>query len=130
MNQPKDVRVLLVEDEVLVRMFAVDALEDGGFKVDQAGSGADALTLLRAHVNDITAVVIDLGLPDVQGDEVAAEMRKLRADMPILIASGRSERELRDKFFGDARVAVLTKPYTSSLLLDALASIGVKGAAV
>src|SRR5262245_55654436 len=78
MSEPMEARVLLVEDEVLVRMFAVDALEDGGFKVDQAGNAADALTLLRARLSEITAVVIDLGLPDRQGDEVAAEIRRLR----------------------------------------------------
>jgi hypothetical protein len=43
-----------------------------------------------------------------------------------LIASGRSEREIRDRFAQDQRIGVLVKPYTSSMLIDALESVGVK----
>lgn len=117
-------RILLVEDEVLVRIFAVDALEDAGFSVEQAGTAADALQMLN-NLPGVSAAVVDLGLPDRSGDQLAAEMRKLRAELPILIASGRSERELKDHFAGDGRVAILVKPYTASMLVEALRSLGV-----
>jgi len=119
--------VLIVEDEILVRMFAVDTLEDGGFQVEQAGSGAEALAKVHALRDGVLkAVVIDLGLPDRSGDEVAAEIRAALADVPILIASGRSERELKERFAVDGRVAIMVKPYTGPNLIDALASLGVK----
>ena len=117
--------VLIVEDEVLVRMFAVDALEDGGFKVEQAGNGAEALEKVQALGSQLKAVVIDLGLPDRPGDEVAAEIRTTLADVPILIASGRSERELKERFAVDGHVAIMVKPYTGPMLVDALAALGV-----
>ncbi|MGH8178091.1 MAG: response regulator [Steroidobacter sp.] len=119
-------RILIVEDELLVRMFAVDALEDAGFSVTQAGDAAEALVALNASLNEFAAVVVDLGLPDRSGDLLAADIRALRADLPILIASGRSERELKDRFAGDKHIAILVKPYTSQLLIDALESLGVK----
>lgn len=119
-------RVLIVEDELLVRMFAVDALEDAGFDVLQAGDAVEALNALRQAADSFTAVVVDLGLPDRSGDQLAAEIRSLRADLPILIASGRSERELKDRFAGDKQVGILVKPYTSVLLIDALELLGVK----
>lgn len=122
-------RILIVEDEVLVRMFAVDALEDAGFQVDQAANGAEALALLTKFVNEISAVVIDLGLPDRPGDEVATQMRTIRADVPILIASGRSEKELRERFTLTGRVGVMVKPFTGPMLVAALENIGVHGAA-
>src|SRR5262245_31919166 len=90
--------VLLVEDEVLVRMFAADALEDAGATVEQAGTGAEGIAKLQAQSNTFAAAIIDLGLPDRMGDEVASAIRALRADLPILIASGRSERELHQRF--------------------------------
>jgi len=117
--------ILFVEDEALVRMFAVDSLEEAGFRVEQAGSGTEALARLRELQSEVAAIVIDLGLPDRPGDEVASEMRALLAGVPILIASGRSERELRQRFSVDERVAIMVKPYTGPMLIEALASLGV-----
>ena len=116
--------ILLVEDEFLVRLFAVDVLEDAGFRVLQAETADEAIKALR-ETPDALAAVIDMGLPDRPGDQLASEVRALRADLPIVIASGRSGRELRERFARQQRVAVLVKPYTAELLLDALAEVGV-----
>jgi DNA-binding response OmpR family regulator len=118
-------RVLLIEDEVLVRMFAVDALEDAGLTVEQAGTGAEGLAKLEAQLATIAAVIIDLGLPDRPGHDVARQMRALRSDLPLLIASGRSERELEQQLASDPHVRFLVKPYTTSMLLAALEALGV-----
>ena len=115
--------ILVVEDELLVRMFAVDALEDAGFRVLQAETAAQALQALHG-APEVRAAIIDMGLPDRAGDLLAAEIQALRADLPIVIASGRSGRELRERFAGNQRITILLKPYTASLLLDALAAAG------
>lgn len=121
-NRPP--KVLLVEDEVLVRMFAVDALEDAGATVEQAGTGAEGLALLQAHPGNFAAAIVDLGLPDRPGDQIAAAIRAVRADLPLLIASGRSEHELQQRFAGDSRVGFLTKPYTAAMLVSELRQLG------
>lgn len=121
-------RILIVEDEVLVRMFAVDSLEDAGFKVEEAANGAEALQAVTRFRGQLAAVVIDLGLPDRAGDEVAAEIRSALTDIPILIASGRSERELKERFAVDSRIAIMVKPYTGPMLIEALGSLGVRAA--
>jgi CheY-like chemotaxis protein len=123
-NDVPTAAVLVVEDELLVRMFAVDALEDAGFRVLQAGTAAEALQALQGSP-DVRAALVDIGLPDRTGGELAREIHALRPDLPIVIASGRSGRELRDTFAGNQRVTVLVKPYTASLLLDALTDAGV-----
>ena len=106
-------------------MFAVDVLEDSGFKVSQAGDAAEALAALGQADHQLKAVIVDLGLPDRPGDQLATDMRALRSDLRIVIASGRSERELKDRFASDPGVAILVKPYTASMLLDALSSLGI-----
>jgi DNA-binding NtrC family response regulator len=116
--------ILIVEDEFLVRLFAVDALEDAGFRVLQAETAAQALQVLRAEPG-ARAAIIDIGLPDRPGDQLAAEVQALRPHLPMVIASGRSGRELRERFAQQARVAILVKPYTAHLLLEALAEVGV-----
>lgn len=132
-NQVSDLkskpRVLLVEDELLVRMFAVDVLEDAGFAVDEAGSADEAMARLNQTPHNLSAAVVDLGLPDRPGDELAADLLHSHPSLPILIASGRSEQELRERFGTEQRIGVLVKPYTSTLLLDALASLGVNAGA-
>lgn len=124
-NPPAATCILLVEDEALVRMFAADVLEEVGFRVEQAASAAEALDQVQSLRERLGAVVIDLGLPDRAGDEVAAEIRSLHGELPILIASGRSEGELRQRFAIDSRIAIMTKPYTGPMLIDALDSLGV-----
>ena len=63
-------RVLIVEDEMLVRMFAVDALEDVGFQVLQAGDAGEAIKALNGD-NHLQAVIVDMGLPDRSGGNPA-----------------------------------------------------------
>jgi CheY-like chemotaxis protein len=126
-DAPTAATILVVEDELLVRIFAVDALEDAGFRVLQAGTAAEALQMLRASP-DVRAALVDIGLPDRPGDQLADDMHALRDELPIIIVSGRSGHELRDRFAGNPRVTVLVKPYTSSMLADALADIGIAAA--
>jgi DNA-binding response OmpR family regulator len=116
---------LIVEDEVLVRMFAVDALEDEGFKVVESATAAEALANLQSLGSRLVAAIVDLGLPDRPGDQLATDMRAIDGNLPILIASGRSERELKERFVVDGRVGIVVKPFTGPMLLDALAKIGV-----
>lgn len=124
-NAPTPNRILVVEDEVLVRMFAVDALEDAGFKTEEAGNAVDALARLKEQQGSFAAAVVDLGLPDRSGDELASEISQLAPNLPILVASGRSERELQDRFATNPHLRLLVKPYTASMLLDSLAELGV-----
>jgi CheY-like chemotaxis protein len=119
--------ILVVEDEFLVRLFAVDALEDAGFRVIQTGTAAEAMQALRA-APEVRAALVDVGLPDRTGDQLAAEIHAMRADLPIIIASGRSGRELREQFAGNPRISILVKPYTAPLLLEVLANAGVEPA--
>lgn len=118
--------VLVVEDEILVRMFAVDVLEDAGFEVVQAGSGAETKTIMAERSNDLCAVIIDLGLPDCRGDEIALEIRAQCPLLPIVIASGRSEQELVQHFAADKATAILPKPYTEPLMLEVFERLGIR----
>lgn len=118
-------RILVVEDEPLVLMVAVDLLEEMGCAVEEAANGLEALARMTEQRGAIDAAVIDIGLPDRKGDELAAELRQMRGDLPIVIASGHSEADLKARFRGDTQVAVLTKPYSGQQLAAALQSLGI-----
>jgi DNA-binding response OmpR family regulator len=105
-------------------MAAVDMLEDAGFAVAQASTARDAIAKFSG--GGFAAAIIDLGLPDRPGDHVAATLRAAAHDLPILIASGRSDAELQARFSGDARVALVGKPYSGAALIEALSTLGVQ----
>jgi DNA-binding response OmpR family regulator len=119
-------RILVVEDEPLIRMFLVDTLEDAGFQVEEAGGAGEALAKMGSDDPAFAAVIIDVGLPDRPGDVLAGELRTQWTELPILIASGHDRNELARRFKDDDRVGVLGKPYNSGMLLEALQQVGVK----
>jgi len=118
-------RILVVEDEPLIRMFVVDCLEDAGFKVEEAGSSSEAMSQVASETLPFAAAIVDVGLPDRPGDQLAAEIRARWPELPIIIASGHDRNELAKRFIGDGRVGVLGKPYNSSTMMDALGKLGV-----
>jgi two-component system, OmpR family, response regulator RegX3 len=82
------VRVLLVEDDPTIASPLVRGLEREGFAVVHAECGADALTGLRATTPDV--VLLDLGLPDVDGFELCRELRAT-SGVPIIVVTARGE---------------------------------------
>lgn len=120
----RPVRLLLVEDEALVRMVAAEVLSEAGFDVEQAASAAEALAQMAKGMG-FAAAILDFGLPDRNADALALELRALQADLPLVIASGYEEAEMRCRFVGLARIAYVTKPYQSMALGDALRTLGI-----
>ena len=102
---------LLVEDELLVAMVAMDALDELGFRVLEASSAAGALELAQAHQGAIAFAMVDLGLPDRPGEELVCELRGLYPTLPIIIASGKGAGAIDGDVRSLANVAFVTKPY-------------------
>jgi len=80
-------RVLLVEDEVVLRMSTADILERLDCLVTGVGSGEEALELLRKD-SSFDLLLTDLGLPGISGEDLAKEARRRFPGMPVIIASG------------------------------------------
>ncbi len=124
---PSSNRILVVEDEVLLQMLAVDSLEEIGFTAQTAGSATAALNKLRLLPDGFDGALIDIGLPDRKGDVLLSEIRALRPSMPVVIVSGQDEVALRARFAGDKLTAVLGKPYQIEQLEAALRGLGLSG---
>jgi PAS domain S-box-containing protein len=121
-------RILLVEDEVLIQLLATEYLEEAGFKVDAAGSAIEAMNKIRLVPGGVDAVIIDVGLPDRRGDALVSEIRAIYPSLPVVLASGQSAADLRERFKGEGGMAFVTKPYTAHNLLAALRTIGLNPA--
>lgn len=84
-----ETRVLVVDDEPQIQRFLRPALTSSGYKVESAENGADALRLLATGRADI--VLLDLGLPDIDGKDVLRQLRAF-SQIPVIVLSAR-ERE-------------------------------------
>ncbi|MDP2331373.1 MAG: response regulator [Reyranella sp.] len=122
----RESRILVVEDEFLLQMFVADILTDAGFVPVQAASASEGLTKFRAEFGELAGAIIDLGLPDRRGDELVADIRAVRSDLPIILATGYADDKVRRRFAQDDRVTILSKPFESDGLLAALRRFGVR----
>lgn len=116
-------KALLVEDEALVAMIAEDYLDAIGFHPTCVDTAAGALEILAE--GGLSLAVIDVGLPDMRGDDLAARVRQIAPELPIVLASGFDSGELQRRFAGDQALTVLGKPYTERDLRAAIAAAGV-----
>lgn len=114
-------RVLVVEDEVLIRMLAVDMLLDLEREADEAGSAAEALAMLATPEASYALVVLDLGLPDKHGDDLVREIRQTHPNLPLVVASGEDQTEVKKRLEQYAPIRFLGKPYDLEGLRKAIA---------
>jgi two-component system, OmpR family, alkaline phosphatase synthesis response regulator PhoP len=107
-------QILVVDDEPKIAEICRDYLQRAGFTVAIAGNGADALTLARAKQPDL--VVLDLGLPRLDGLDVTRALRK-RSNVPIIMLTARVEES--DKLIGLELGAddYVTKPFSPKELV-------------
>ena len=84
----------MVDDETLVRRFAVRVLEEEGFRVSEAADGAEALRLLQKEAPDVDAVVSDIVMPRLNGVELLQILSSTRPQLPVLLMSGYASGEL------------------------------------
>jgi len=104
--------VLVVDDEPAVRALAQRMLERLGFAVLTAADGPSGLEAFRAHAARIVCVLLDKTMPTQDGEAVFAELRRLRAEVPVVLCSGYSEQEATRRFAGLGLAGFLQKPYT------------------
>ena len=107
-------RLLLVDDDVQLLQYLGDRLRQDGYEVTTARSGVEAIEKLDASWPDL--VVLDLMMPKMSGDEVAARIKK-RADIPIIILSAITASESKVDFISRYAEDYLTKPFHYAELL-------------
>jgi len=106
--------VLVVEDEDKLRELLRSYLERDGLAVTTTGSGAEAITLAQRLTPDL--VVLDLGLPDISGEEVARELRR-SGPVPILMLTAKASSEDRIRGLELGADDYVTKPFSPRELL-------------
>jgi CheY-like chemotaxis protein len=113
--------LLLVEDDALLRHAFKLLLEDRGYRIVEAGSAAEAIANAKAATPDL--VLLDLGLPDAPGLDVARELRKHEATslIPIIALTGRVGADEKAECLRAGCTSYLTKPIEPKTLIKRIA---------
>lgn len=107
-------RILVVEDDVQIQNFMIYTLENSGFQVEGALNGKDALSSFFVKGADL--ILLDLGLPDMDGMDI---LRKIRhtSEVPIIIVSARDQDKEKALALDEGADDYLTKPFSATELM-------------
>jgi len=115
--------ILVVDDEASVRAVTTRMLELFGFKVLLASNGQEGVEVFRTNKDTVSAVILDMTMPDLSGDEVFREIRRIRGDARVLLVSGYTEDDAIDRFAEKGLAGFLQKPFKLVDLRDKLRKI-------
>ncbi|MBE0574518.1 MAG: PAS domain-containing protein [Desulfuromonadales bacterium] len=115
--------ILLVDDEETVRWVGVEMLKELGFTAISANDGLEAVAIFR-KTPGIALVILDLTMPNMDGEQCFRELRQIQPDIKIIMSSGYSEQEVAQKFLGEeGLVGFLQKPVSISAMRDTLQAL-------
>ncbi len=115
--------ILVAEDEDSVRELACKLLGRLGFSVLTANNGPKAIDVFRQNAAEISAVLLDVSMPYLDGDKVLAEMKRIRNDVKAIICSGYSQDMVLEQFTDAQPAGFLQKPYQIKELADKLHAV-------
>jgi two-component system, cell cycle sensor histidine kinase and response regulator CckA len=116
--QPKRGTILVVDDEKVVHKLARQILERHGFHVLSAEDGKEGVNLFRKHADTIRCVLLDLTMPNMDGEQCFEELRRIKEDVAVVLSSGYSEQEVSQRFVNKGLAGFLQKPYRSATLIE------------
>jgi DNA-binding response OmpR family regulator len=114
-------RLLLVEDDVMIGESVLDLLRDEGYAVDWVKDGEVALTVLEAHTYDL--ILLDLGLPKCDGLSVLRTLRQRKDLSPVLVTTARDAIAQRIEGLDAGADDYIVKPYDMGELLARIRSL-------
>jgi CheY-like chemotaxis protein len=106
--------VLVVEDEVLVQMLVLEVLDDLGVEALEANDGPSAMEIIR-NDDRIALLVTDVGLPGMNGRQLAEAARELRPELKVLFVTGYADKAAAGEFDGRG-MDMITKPFALETL--------------
>ncbi len=118
-----DERILLVEDEPVVRDFASRALRERGYDVLEVGSAEEGLEAFEREGHRFDMVFSDVVLPGKSGVELVDELITAEPDLPVLLSSGYADQKSQWPIIRDKGFRFLQKPYSLHDLLSTIREV-------
>jgi DNA-binding NarL/FixJ family response regulator len=115
--------VLLIEDDELVRDAVARSLVRDGYMVLTASTGHDAVGMLRTPATPVDVVLLDVGLPDVSGADLAKRLRELFPKLPVVVCTGAAGPDEAEALHRLGVARYLCKPVDASVMAAALREV-------
>jgi CheY-like chemotaxis protein len=115
--------ILVIDDEEVIRNVLKHSLERHGFSIQLANDGASALQFFEQRSKDVVAVIMDMTMPGMSGEETFRELRRVRPDVRVLLTSGYNEQDATNRFAGKGLAGFIQKPFRISALTQKLRDI-------
>jgi len=110
--------MLVIDDEEMVREGIADLLTDANLRVMTAATGKEGIQKFCQHANDLSLVILDLAMPEMNGEAVFRQLQQIDAAVPVMIMSGHGKDEMLERIRAVKHVPFIHKPPTSNLLLQ------------
>lgn len=111
-------KILIVDDEEMIRNICRRALIKKGYEVISASDGEEAVSVFEENSSDIGCVVLDLKMPKMDGITAFREMRKIKPDIKVILTSGYTENEASGLFSDEGLNGFIQKPYIIKELVE------------
>jgi CheY-like chemotaxis protein len=115
-------KILVIDDEEMIRSLAEKVLRRGGYEVLSVESGEHAVQAMNRE-SDIAGVLLDMNLPGMSGLETLRRLRDIRADVPCVLSSGDPEGTVEIDESLRMRTSYLEKPYRAQTLIQTIDSL-------
>ena len=103
--------ILVIDDEDIVREVAKQMIESIGFKVLTASNGVEGVKVFRENNDVVTAVLLDMTMPYMDGAEAFRELKKIKNDVCVILSSGYNEQDATSSFAGKGLAGFIQKPF-------------------
>jgi PAS domain S-box-containing protein len=123
MCQGKGELILVVDDEPQVLEVTKTILENYNYQTLTARNGMEAIAIYARHQDDISAVLMDMMMPEMDGNSAICNLKKINPQVPIIACSGRNIKNMLEPSNRTQVPAILSKPYTNQELLETLNSV-------
>ena len=114
--------ILIIDDEALIVALAKRMLTDAGYRVVTSSEPFQALEIFKQLHSQVDLVILDFTLPIMDGSEVFDELRKIKANVAVMLSSGFAEQEKVRAMLSQGLRGFLPKPYTQEKLLSQVRS--------
>ena len=112
--------ILVVDDEPQVLEVTKTILENYNYQTITAKNGMEAIAIYAKHQNQIRAVLMDMMMPEMDGNSAICNLKKINPEVPIIACSGRNIQNMLKLNHENQVLAILSKPYTNQELLSTL----------
>jgi CheY-like chemotaxis protein len=113
----------VVEDDAAVRSMAARVLSEAGYAILEAENGRAALELVGRHTGRLDLVLTDIGMPEVDGYELARCLHNVRPGLPVMFMTGYGDAVPSGRTSVNSARPILQKPFPPDALLHAVAAV-------